>query len=249
MEQKIQNYYNEFKKFINCNSLPEIKPIFDIDDSQDMEGYINIKDSNNLCITIHLKPSIFNYNEGYYKCVLFHEFTHIYDSAITFKNVVDDIDLKILLSTYSEYHASQVELLCNVGYDRCYNICSKFNINKEILRKNEKINIKKYFLLSLIEAQDILNENDNIYIDLTAEEYAHVFNKSLKKIMYYLGKYNILEKYSNNPPCIFFNEFGMFEKDIEDLYKYLKTKNYNSLINSHDQFVMKYMKYYKSNVK
>lgn len=86
MEDRIKEYYSEYKRFMNENCLPEINPIFNINNriNENILAYVNIDEMDKLEIPIYIDTKIFLYDENYLKSILFHEFTHIFDKVITF---------------------------------------------------------------------------------------------------------------------------------------------------------------------
>lgn len=76
MVNKIQNFYNEYKVFINRREMPKIVPNFDMSDSiLDSLAYIDRDDIRGENIPIYINTNLFKYPKQYYKSILFHEFT------------------------------------------------------------------------------------------------------------------------------------------------------------------------------
>lgn len=70
--------------------------------------------------TFQVSNVLFSYNDQYIKSILFHEFTHIYDTNITFKEIINNENLISAINAYTEYHASQIEILSNIGYNSIF---------------------------------------------------------------------------------------------------------------------------------
>ena len=109
MINKIYNYYEEYKKFMNITEIPNIEIILNTENHPtDSTAFVEITSD----ITLHIDSDVFTYNENYIRGILFHEFTHVYD----YVRLKDKENFKDILGTWSEYHASQIELLANLGY-------------------------------------------------------------------------------------------------------------------------------------
>lgn len=147
MDKKIQEYYSEYKKFINVTRLPNIITIIK-DDTKDIfssYAYVDRDCLNETPIPLYISCQLFAYKEQFYKSILYHEFTHICDWAVTLKNM-DITQATKLMSTYSEFHASQIELLCNLGYNRAFNIFEKFDICSKLQEENKIVDVNHYLV-------------------------------------------------------------------------------------------------------
>lgn len=68
--------------------------------------------------------------------------------------------------------------------------------------------------------------------------------KALKNIMYYLGKYNLCERFCKTKPHNFFSSFGEFEKDVKKLYNSLKIKDFYEILKNENDFMLHFFEYF-----
>ena len=129
LKEQLNLFVNEYKNFMGISQFPE----FDLQtkfaslaiadsqgfDSAAVTAYQPITGKHSLFVSTNLELS---------KYLIFHEFTHMYDSEIY---VNGDKVRYAGLSGYTEYHASQVELACLVGAETIGCIPS-FSMNKVI---------------------------------------------------------------------------------------------------------------------
>ena len=243
---QVQNYYGEFKKFINNTMLPEINPIIKDDKYDSLSSYAYVdRDFLNLSpIHLYISSKLFTYKEQFYKSILYHEFTHIYDYYITFSSLNKEIRDK-MMSIYSEYHASQIEILANIGYERAYNIFKKFSVNTKLVLEDEIVNVDKYLLFPLSSSLAIIDNDPMAFYELDNQEYSKNYVKARNNAIYYLGKFSVCEKFAKTKPYVAFHNFLEFESDIRTLYLYLKQKDYNNIIKAENDFMMHYFAYFK----
>ena len=225
--------------------LPNINPIMITDNN--ILAYIDSDNATNPIVPLYVSDILFSYNDQYIKSILFHEFTHIYDANITFKEIIDNENLISAINAYTEYHASQIEILSNIGYNSIFKK-NKFNINAKIYYKNEMMDIEHYLVYPLSDATLILNKERYAYINLSNDEYNLKYVRAAKNIWYYLGKYNICEIYANRQPCNMFFEFGIFENDIKKIYIALKAMNFEQIQKEIKNYTTHYMTYFKFSI-
>lgn len=243
---KIQNYYNEYKKFINNKELPEINPIIK-DDKNDIfpsYAYIDRECLEAEPIPLYVSSKLLTYKEQFYKSILYHEFTHIFDYHISFSGMDKETKNK-LMAIYSEYHASQIEILANLGYTRAYNVLNRFDMGRKLVSENEVVDVENYLLFPLSSSLTVIDNDAMAYFELSNFEYSKKYAQSLANVIYYLGKFSICEKYANSKPFNFFHEFGEFEEDIKMLYSYLKLKKYKDILVAENNYRMHFFDYFK----
>ena len=245
MDEIIQDIYRSFKKFIKNNNLPEIIPIYDVSYSKldNVFSYVNPFPYKSTKVEIHISPELFEYKERFYKSILFHEFTHIFDLSNTLKNY-NATEQNSLMSTYSEYHASQIELLCNLGYTSIP-IYKKFYMSDKVVYQNEIESVEETLTRPLSDALAVLNKNQDAFISLPDKDYNIKYVKTKKNIMYYLGKYNVCQKYATTKPFNFFDNFGEFKQDILNYYILLNNKDFKNIIKCDNVFRNNYFNYFK----
>lgn len=101
-------WYREFQEFINYYNMPPIQIV----------PFLNIN-SPTCCVKHDINTSsvyinqllIFCYGKINAKPIIFHEFTHVYDKHILFKNNSDNKSWG-----FSEYHATYVEMCCALHF-------------------------------------------------------------------------------------------------------------------------------------
>lgn len=93
----------------------------------------------------------YNVNAELMKYVLFHEFTHILDTEMYAKK---DSSKCIYLSGYTEYHASQVELMVLLGENNIRPNKFTFSLDSEIFHKKT---VKDYLLQKHQLFMDMMN--------------------------------------------------------------------------------------------
>ncbi len=119
--KKVKEYVLEYKTFMNIKEFPEFN-IIPFSDNQNM----HVSFENNI-------PELF-INETYIsvlktksKCGIFHELTHILDN----KNLLPCLDKKEkepLIKSYSEYHATQVQMKTSLKF---YNYQTNYYFTKD----------------------------------------------------------------------------------------------------------------------
>lgn len=233
MEKIIYNLYEKYKVYIHERSLPDIIPI-------DATEY-NI--NNNLAflksefvyqnpIPIYYDRKLFKYEKQFYKSILYHEFTHIYDIHVGFKNIKDKDIFTLLTSTYSEYHASQIELLSQINSNSIADAIDNLDINSDMIYKNEHLNLNQYLIIPLADFTSVLDKAHNAYQNLSEFEFARQYVNVEKSIMYYLGKYDTCKSFASGT---IFNllekNCPVFVNDIEEIHVILKSKEeiYNNV--------------------
>ena len=243
---RIQNYYMEYKKFINATKLPDINPIIK-DNKNDIFPSHAYVDRDLLDITpipLYVSSKLFTYKEQFYKSILYHEFTHIYDYYITFSSLNKDTKNK-MMSLYSEYHASQIEMLANIGYIRAYNIFNKFSMYLKLVSEDEIVNVDKYLLFPLSSSLAIIDNDTMAFYELDNQEYMKNYVKARNNAIYYLGKFSVCEKFAKTKPFDAFYNFADFESDIRMLYLYFKQKDYDNILKAENDLMMHYFSYFK----
>lgn len=246
MEKYIQEQYQYYKRFMGNVKLPNIKPILNTDSSitGGTLAHVNSDDIRKNLISIYFSRELFEYNEQYYKSKLYHEFTHIYDANIIFNEILDIEKFDKLMSSYSEFHASQVELLSCFNYDSIDNINPKFDINSMIYEKNELMDINDYLLHCFVTPCMILEKERTDYMQLNKHEYNVKYVLAQKTLMYYLGKYSVCDMYSKGHPYYLFDKLKQFEIDAKILYISLKRKMFDEVLTNVENFMNHFLLYF-----
>lgn len=116
--QKVKSLYNEYKKFINCDLLPdyELHPFnFLINKNNIIENSMSAKvEFKNNTPILSIEENIFKIKPQTAEAILFHEFTHIWDETTYLQNLSYE-ERKFILHSYTEYHATYIQMMraCN----------------------------------------------------------------------------------------------------------------------------------------
>jgi hypothetical protein len=114
-----------------------------------------------------------------------------------------------------------------------------------IYYKDELVDVENYLLYPLVSATVILDKDKFAYFNLSNKEYNINFVKTEKNTMYYLGKYNVCEKFANKKPHDFFHYFSKFQHDVLDIYKSLESKDYEAIVMKEKDFLLHYLNYFE----
>ena len=220
-KESVYALYNEYKKENNCIDLPR----FDLDISYSV-GAFAMFDLNELLkgkYILHVNHLISTYEDIFTKSILYHEFTHFYDFIHNENNFSRD-DMFYLMRSYSEFHASQKEILFQIEKTN-----PKTIEDEALFKTNEKCDILEYVASPLSDLLSNLNKEKGSYKNLSELEVATKFHYSEKALFYYLGKLSIAiqqfpNKIKNDIPDInpvFYNDINQI-KIILDLSPNIK---------------------------
>lgn len=185
----IYKYFDEFKKEQKCEKLPKFS--IDQNDNGDSFGRFDFNELQNKQYILHLNCKLGNYPDQFIKSILWHEFTHFYDYC-ELKNKLNSDDLLTYMTSDSEYHAAQNELMCQIKY-------SLINCRKVTLYyKNEEYTLKDYMISTLSNLTAIANADRNKYQDYTEEQLLRECISAQKFLFYYLGKLKIAQEFSQD---------------------------------------------------
>lgn len=236
-KNKITNqFYEDFKVFIKENNMPLINAIEKPNNNSiNSFAYVEKDSIHNQCVSVIYEESLFDYNEYFIKSIFFHEFTHIYDANIKFKNLNDD-DFNTVMDTYSEYHASQIEMGVSLNMKNKNDIAtlsSKIKSKTNIFYRNNFEDIESYILIPLADIISVLTQERGSCIDMSDDEFAKQFVKMKKSIFYYYGKYDLYIKYSSkNMPDLLNKNCPQFMDKISEIHNAVKNKNIESNIHN-----------------
>lgn len=249
-KEYVINCYQEYKKFMGNVELPDINPIFDMqnDRRKSVLAYVDTDDMGRSIIPVYIKETLFNYNDKFYKSILYHEFTHIFDGCITFDNTEEENIFNMLMGSYSEYHASQIETLSQLNCPSIKDINAiTYNLQTNVFIEDEQIDLEGYIATPLVTSTTILSKSPLEYLLFDKLDYYITYDKAEKNMFYFWGKYNICEKYfSSAQNEILFKEFGIFKEDAVKIYGALKKKNYTDLLDNKNNFYNHYLSHFKS---
>lgn len=168
----VYKHFNDYKKQYNQHEL-HIDNIVMAENKSYWAEFV-VKELYNKNYTLYINEKLTQMNERFIRCVLFHEFTHLADSY-QFADA-EYIVFKYIMYTYSECHASEVELI------------------QKIKLINEPISIqsKMYTGETLKEFMD--NQLSDVKYDIErAINYNEAIN--IRSLYYFCGYLKALEEY------------------------------------------------------
>ncbi len=249
MIDKILKFYEEYKLYMDLqdNVLPNLIPILENDNIIDTLAHINSDEITLETANLYYCSKLFNQSEQFQKAKLFHEFTHILDYINLFK-CYNREDLDLILSTYSEYHASQIELACNVGF-RNIHAFHKINLEKTyVATETGKTKIQNDYLKPIADALCIIDKPSNTYLKLSSKDYFAYFKKFEANTMYYLGKQNFCSKFSlKQVPNITRQNYLDFYPYVISIETCIKNKEFNKLPSLEKSLFGKFYEKYPNN--
>lgn len=228
-KEKIYNYYDEYKKFMRVDKMPLIVPV-EKHKTHNMDSFASLdKDFiQGQGIPIIYVDSLLNYDESFIKSIFFHEFTHIYDANIKFINL-DKSSLDVVMDSFSEYHASQIEMASQLGMKNkndIFTLSGKFKTDCKMKYKEEITDIQNYILYSLADITYVLNSQQNSLSNMSDFLFEKQYIETEKRIFYYYGKYDLYIKYSGkNMPDLLLQNCPQFSKEINNIHNFAKSKD------------------------
>ena len=168
---KIKEVYKKYQEIYNDIEYPKLDEnnyIF----VHDVDYFLkfNSKELYDNVYKLYINTEALIYDDSYVEAILFHEFTHLYDS-IRFRNYSDYINI---MWSYSEINASYIQMKKLTNYKPNINILDK------IMICNTPVTISEYFKT---KRTGIQNESKN-YPD-TIEELL----ENLLSLTYFIGEF------------------------------------------------------------
>lgn len=213
IDAKINACFKDYKCFICCDDLPNFK--IQYTDSRE-DASVNYEAQILLYrtpIILKINIALLDEKSEKFKLTLVHEFTHLYDYYSLKKNCSDDF-LKKNLALYSEFHASQIEIIY------CYNVVNKITETIDFSKIDDNI-------LTKIPFERL--EMFNIYaLDYYNNQTIENFYIMKITYMYLQGAIALLNKATNKK--IELTNFLSPSKDvIKEIVKLLSKIEYNEL--------------------
>lgn len=144
--------------------------------------------------------------------ILYHEFTHIVDELSYFDDKKDKDKWERYLFPYTEFHASQVEMI------KCLDLFAdplkEININTKIHYVNKIISLEEFLL---IEEEEFKAHCEKLN-ELKSKEY---LCKIIFSIAYSIGRCSLLRNYDINANLPIERYYSFLEEDMEQLYNIL----------------------------
>ena len=171
-EITINKYYKEYIEFMNISfNMPSLQIKFK---KATRESFANVKENNNQYI-LSVDPLLCK--TPFAKTTLYHEFTHIYDYIVL--NQLD-IHQSYIYHVYTEYHASQIEMMGKLNAITLFGII------------NDNVNHKSICEQLLNEKSDFTKRVSLLDLSATKD-----FSKAVDLFCYYIGKVNTFLHYFN----------------------------------------------------
>ena len=236
MKDFIVNCFEEYKKFLNIQDkkLPKINPI--IDNKTDNVFACVLMDEIKYPVTnIYYKKDLDQYSEQFVKSKLFHEFTHIIDYLVFSQQYSEQVLISIM-STYSEYHASQIELMSNIGYKNIRSL-KRIDIKKTLISNGKDYhNVESDYLGHFAESLVVIRKPKDSYMELDILEYFTKFRVFSVKAMYYMGKRDLCEMISTYPLVdLTQSEYKEFSPYLIKIKNDIQNKKYDLLYSSQNE--------------
>ena len=193
IDEYIFTCYEIYKEIMKCPNLPSIVPT-QIKSPGKAIAYVMSDEIYGKTVPLYYSFELEKCLEQFIRAKLFHEFTHIFDGNVGY-NIYLKANYIAYLSLYSEYHASQIELLENLGILKVSREMMIFNSEyAKIAHKYGYLPLTADVYSPLVAAQAIVSDQNN-YCDLSFVEYYDIYHNFESRIMYYLGKIGICQKY------------------------------------------------------
>nr|WP_294669896.1 hypothetical protein [uncultured Ruminococcus sp.] len=188
ISKQLNIYVNEYKKFMGINHFPKyILQTQEVSTSTaDLQGF-EVAAATFYQPLIHQHTLIISTNLNLSKYLMFHEFTHMYDSELY---VNGDKMRYAGLSGYTEYHASQVELVQLLGAKTIDKIPS-FSMNMIISTVAGDKSVLKYVQEKYQHAIDLFSR-----VDFPAN--VNTLKTAVGVLYNYWGLRSICEMYATN---------------------------------------------------
>lgn len=249
MTDKILKFYEEYKRYMDLEDgvLPNLNPILEDNNIIDSLAHVNSDEIVLENANLYYSSKLLEYPEQFQKTKLFHEFTHILDYLSLSKEYYGE-DLDKILSTYSEYHASQIELACNIGF-RNIHAFHKINLDKTYVENETgKTKIQNDYLKPMADALVIINRPFDTYLNLSCEDYFGYFKNFEANTMYYLGKQNFCSRLSlKTIPNITRQNYLEFYPCITNIETCIKNKEFAKLPSLEKSLFNMFYKKYPNN--
>ena len=249
MTDKILEFYKEYKIFLDLENvtMPDIVPVLKDNNIINDFAHIDLNDANLKTVPLYYTSKLFNYADRFQKSKFFHEFTNVLD-FVTFFHDYDLENLNAILNIYSEYHASQIELACNVGFRNIHSIY-KINLDKTYIETDTgRVKIETDYINQMANASNILDQQKDFYINLPCNEYYYKYKIFELNTMYYLGKYNFCDRISDKQIVdMTQQQYGDFYKCIFDINQSIKNKEFKKMLPLKKSLFKKFYERYPNN--
>lgn len=199
-----EKYYLEYRTFISYEKLPKIDAI-KICSLDKIDARVFITDRE-IILEVSKKFTKKNMRQ-FYKAILFHEFTHIWDRVTGYYDEEKAPNI-------TEYHAVQIELAENLGLNNL-NELKNFSYKQKVWNENEQIRVGTF-----------IEDTCNNFSYLLEYYYYRESQDRVEQFMYYLSQWL---GYS-----IFFERYCMEWNNAEKLNCYIPDELRSEIKELHD---------------
>jgi len=222
-EEFVQNAntcYAQYRQFMNHNQLPTIQYMIHSQDEENLTywGKFISEDLYNKIYTLHISDKLLTKEILFQESILFHEFTHLYDSLFLLNYPIDDF--KTVMKYYSEYHAEKIKLMKLLEYG---SMCDKKCVypNQEVLWDNGYVFLYDY----------ILNNSKRELKSITS--YFYKYHKNVWDIITYLmNSFGCIDLINSSSPysCVIYYEYlpQELQSSFMQLYTNLQEFKYSN---------------------
>lgn len=180
-------------------------------------------------VILYIDKSVFELEDSEIESILFHEFTHIYDS-VKFRDTKSITDFKEIMSSYSEIHAQHIYLKSKVNFIKNLQLQNKIRIHKK------EFTIQEYFENRV----RFVNEKG---IFEFCNQSSKFFSNNLM-LMYFIGDYMFIQE--TRVP-ISLNIKSPFKDEIMHIIKNYPS-NPNNIVIAQEKIFSKYKEYRNSQI-
>lgn len=167
-DKQILATYENYQRWMGIKDLPLFKIKHQKTPTDGLFAEIDFENP----LTLYIDPVLWTYKTDTIASILYHEFTHIYDACVLFGSI--EARNEDLLHFYTEYHATQIQVLKNCEFDD----------QKEIVL----INRKRYEDLWIKAIIECISPFDVL-----------AYKKAKRNLGYYLGASNMYHNICQNP--------------------------------------------------
>lgn len=218
----ILDCYCDYRNFMQINKYRIEMPLLNVkksDSNENALAYVVTDEISNKIANIYYSSKWEDLSTELQHAKLFHEFTHIVD-CLMIKRITDEKTLLVILATYSEFHASQVELYDLLGIKNVTKFDKIDLENKLISEEREWIPASQAYLGALASSSVIIDKETMYYYDYDMLDYFKKYFMFEARAMYTLGKYEVCKKVSTEKiPNIIEKTYGKFFPYIFNIRK------------------------------
>lgn len=235
----IFEYYDDFKKFMKYNNLPDFKINYITIPTDTSVAYVDLPKDSKQPYVLNVRKDLLSIMGRKAIPALYHEFTHIYDNEVCKYNLPHR---KMYLMAYMEFHATIIQMMVATGYDY-FDSNSKISLQSIIADGSRECTCKEYFEFETSNAKSL--KVDTLDIKTSVNNLYNAF-------LYYVGKMYFAQQhikedtsglFSLEPFINMFGEYttmlkmALFENKTTEQHFFIEGEFQSKMI---DYFVNKY---------